>query len=323
MQTHQPIEDHSPIRRRLLSRAPRTRSVVAATGLLVLCISPFAAAKTGNNLREGLRNGTATQETKIIGNLGSTTAPTGGFVTRQSNLSSSGGGAIYGCRSKAGGTAAKPTPQNPCVRANNLSTGFAFEFNAANGDAAGLITVGPGGDTKKPFTTNATGVATGLNADRLDNLDAAAIIAAARTKTSLDADTVDGESAADLKNRWLLVGADGTIVKQTGGFTLVNCYQANDNCYIDGGGDMRNKGLSAEIATANNPDAGTDGQLTGDTSVAACFFDFVNCGPAGTDTGNGGNAGVFVVTPRNSDGTAAAAGDRYPFYAHISDSSAQ
>ena len=39
--------------RRLLGRAPRTRSVVAATGLLILGAAPFAAARTGDPLREG------------------------------------------------------------------------------------------------------------------------------------------------------------------------------------------------------------------------------------------------------------------------------
>ncbi len=160
-------------------RSPRTRSVVLATGLLVIGISPFAAARTGDNLREGVRNGTTVRETQIISNVGATNTPTGGYSTRQSNLSSSGGGAVYGCRSGAGGSAATPTPQNPCIRANNLSRGFAFEFNASNGDSAGLITVGTGGDTKRPFTTNATGVATGLNADRVDGQDAADIIRAA------------------------------------------------------------------------------------------------------------------------------------------------
>lgn len=164
--------DHTPARRRLLGRAPRTRSVVAASGLLVICAAPFAGAATGDNLREGVRNGTTTKETEIVSNIRSTNALKGGYSTRQSNLSTDGGGAIYGCRSKAGGSAAKPTPQNPCVRANNLSTGYAFEFNAANGDTAGLISVGPGGDTKKPFITNATGVATGLNADRVDGKSA-------------------------------------------------------------------------------------------------------------------------------------------------------
>nr|MBA2599053.1 hypothetical protein [Actinomycetota bacterium] len=71
---------------------------------------------------------------------------------------------------------------NPCVRANNLSTGFAFEFNASDGTIAGLITVGRGGDATRPFVTNATGVATGLNADRVDgkgaeNLSADAVAA--------------------------------------------------------------------------------------------------------------------------------------------------
>lgn len=41
------------------------------------------------------------------------------------------------------------------------------------GELAGRIEVGGGGDGAKPFTTNATGVATGLNADRVDGLEAA------------------------------------------------------------------------------------------------------------------------------------------------------
>ena len=150
------------------SRSPRTRSVVIATGMLALAITPFAVAATGSPLREGVRNGTTRAETQIISNIPSTTRTTGGYSTRQSNLSTSGGGAVYGCRSAAGGSAATPTPQNPCIRSNNLSTGYAFEFNASDGAVVGLISAGAGGDAKKPFVTNATGVATGLNADRVD-----------------------------------------------------------------------------------------------------------------------------------------------------------
>jgi hypothetical protein len=209
--------EESTKRRRLLGqRSPRTRSVLLATGLLVVAISPFAVARTGEVLREGVRNGTAVRETQIISNVGSTTATTGGYSTRQSNRSSSGGGAVYGCRSKAGGSAATPKPQNPCVRANNLSTGLAFEFNAANGDIGGLFSVGSGGDSKKPFTTNATGVATGLNADRVDGLDAAQIIAAARAKTGLDADTVDGKDSTDLLARFAQVTAAGAAGQTRG-----------------------------------------------------------------------------------------------------------
>jgi hypothetical protein len=99
------------------------------------------------------------------------------------------------------------------------------------------------------------------------------------------------------------------VQRQSGGFKLLDCYSADDNCYIDAGDDVRDNGLSAEIAT----DAGADGQLTGDTSSAACAFDFVTCAPTGAE----GNNGVFVVTPRDSDGTAPGAGDRYPFYAFV------
>ncbi|HUR84620.1 MAG TPA: hypothetical protein VMY78_04685 [Solirubrobacteraceae bacterium] len=204
-------------------RSPRTRSVVLATGLLVIGISPFAAARTGDNLREGVRNGTTVRETQIISNVGATTTPTGGYSTRQSNLSSSGGGAVYGCRSGAGGSAATPTPQNPCIRANNLSRGFAFEFNASNGASAGLITVGNGGDATRPFTTNATGVATGLNADRVDGQDAADIIRAA-TAASVTAGQalqpfaqVSATGTASASSRGLVAGtpighADGSGV---------------------------------------------------------------------------------------------------------------
>jgi hypothetical protein len=165
--------DPAPARRPRLrmphaKNASRTRSVVIATGMLALAITPFAVAATGSPLREGVRNGTTRQETQIISNIASTTRTTGGYSTRQSNLSTSGGGAVYGCRSAAGGSAATPTAQNPCIRANNLSTGYAFEFNASDGAVVGLISAGAGGDTRKPFVTNATGVATGLNADRVD-----------------------------------------------------------------------------------------------------------------------------------------------------------
>ncbi len=324
MHQHDHDQERRGLRARLGAKSVRTRSVLAATGVLVVGISATGVAATGSAILEGKRNGTATQETQIISNVGATNAPTGGFSTRQSNLSSTGGGAIYGCRSTAGGTAATP-PTNPCIRANNLSSGYAFEFNSANGLSAGLITVGKGGDSAKPFTTNATGVATGLNADRVDGQSADDLLKTAATDASTKATAAATAAATDAttkanaaKERWVLIGSDGKILQQTGGFKTVNCYESNANCYIDAGSDVTNRAITTEIVTANNPDAGTDGDLSGDTSASPCFFDFVNCGPAGTDSGNGGNNGVFVVTPRNSDGTSPAAGDRYAFYAKIS-----
>jgi hypothetical protein len=93
-------------------------------------------------------------ETEII-------ASNGTYGTRQSNKGS-GGGAVYGCRSATGA--------EPCIRANNLEDGRAFEFDT-DGKEAGRIEVGDA--TGAPFTTNATGTATGLNADRVDGREAA------------------------------------------------------------------------------------------------------------------------------------------------------
>ncbi len=252
---HQPIQDPAPASRRLLGRAPRTRSVVAATGLLVLGISSFAVAQTDleDFVREGVRNGTTTAETEIITNVGSTTEPKGGYSTRQSNLSASGGGAIYGCRSKAGGSAAKPRPQNPCVRANNLSTGLAFEFNATHGDIGGLLSVGGGGDSKKPFITNATGVATGLNADEVDGLDAAQIVTAARLKAGLDADTVDGKDSTDLQARFAQVAANGAVGEgQTRGVASGGVTRTGAGVYaVTFTGNLGNCALSATITGAD------------------------------------------------------------------------
>ena len=95
-----------------------------------------------------------TKETEII-------ASTGSYGTRQSNKrDGDGGGAIYGCRSSAG--------REPCIRANNLKGGRAFEFETV-GKEAGRIEVGDASGA--PLTTNATGVATGFNADKVDGRD--------------------------------------------------------------------------------------------------------------------------------------------------------
>ena len=312
--------------------SPRMRSVVVAAGIIGVVAAPMGVAATGQGLREGVRNGTATKETQIIGNFRSTTGLTGGYVTRQSNLSSSGGGAVYGCRSGVGGSTVNP-PQNPCVRANNLARGLAFEFNATSGDVVGTINSSTGGDTKKPFTTNATGVATGLNADRVDGSDAGQIAAAAAATAATDATT----KANSAKSRFVLINAAGEIEAQSGGFRVVTAYPqgsadapspARHNVYIDAGEDLTNNGINATIALQNTTNQGggtmngTDSvpPVTGDTlefggeiSAARCLTaSIVNCAPAGT-----GSPNVFVVSPRQSDGTGTDPGERKRFYVTI------
>ncbi len=177
------------------------RTLFAVTfGLVLAAGAPFAVAGTGDGLREGVRNptgGSATKETQIIARTGRDS-----YSTRQSNLGT-GGGAIYGCRS-ALDTAAigDPARSTPCLRVNNLRTGKAFDFQASHGRIIGVMRAGQ--DLKKarsdvaPFVTNATAIAVGLNADRLDNLHASEIVKAARVKTGLDADTIDGLEPAQL-----------------------------------------------------------------------------------------------------------------------------
>jgi hypothetical protein len=152
--------------------------------MVVSLIALFVAAAgtayaTGENqpLLGGARNPGAdtstalTRETQIIASLS-------GYGTRQSNKSASGGGAIYGCRSGAGGT---PAGNKPCIRSNNLSSGLAFEF-ATTGANGGTITATS--TSASPFTTNATGVATGLNADQVDGKSASEFLGATATAAS-------------------------------------------------------------------------------------------------------------------------------------------
>jgi hypothetical protein len=119
----------------------------------------------GRSLIAGKRNPGSNKalsaETQII-------ASNGSYGTRQSNKKDGdGGGAIYGCRSSPG--------KEPCIRANNLKSGRAFEFETG-GKEAGRIETSDA--TGAPFTTNANGVATGLNADKVDGRDGSDLAAA-------------------------------------------------------------------------------------------------------------------------------------------------
>jgi hypothetical protein len=151
------------IRRRILGRGHGPWIVVAAV-LVALLVTPFALAAGENRpVRGGARNPSPnaslsyTRETQIIANNAT-------YGTRQSNKSATGGGAIYGCRAR--------TATKACVRASNLANGRAFSFSSSSGTEVGRI---DGPATAAPFTTSATGVATGLNADKVDGKDAATI----------------------------------------------------------------------------------------------------------------------------------------------------
>jgi hypothetical protein len=178
------------IRRRAAEPASSGRYVLISALLLAFLIAPFAGASgEGKSVRGGKRNPSAnksaayTAETQIL-------TENGTYGTRQSNKKKGdGGGAIYGCRSAPG--------RESCVRANNLADGRAFSFQATNGTVGGAIQVGKGTANTKavPFTTNAGARVANLNADRVDDLHAADIVAQA-------------------KDLWAVVGADGALPRK-------------------------------------------------------------------------------------------------------------
>jgi hypothetical protein len=184
----------------------RTGLVLASAVIIGLLASSFAMASgEGKNLLLGKRNpgsnasAALTSETQIIANNGT-------YGTRQSNKSDNGGGAIYGCRSKLGGS---EKGNEPCVRGSNLADGRAFEFSSNGGTEVGRIT---SGNTKAaPFTTNATGVATGLNADQVDGKNAEDI-----QKAATDAAHTDAVAVAQGMTAIGQVTADGGLGAKRG-----------------------------------------------------------------------------------------------------------
>lgn len=177
--------------------------MLASGALLAALVTPIAIAQTSNDRKPVLgaaRNPSEDQrqsfvkETEII-------ADTSTYGTRQSNKSSSGGGAIYGCRSGVGGT---PQNNEPCVRANNLADGRAFELVSSGKSATEVGRIEAVNPNAKPFTTNATGVADGLNADKVDGQNAGDIV-----------------TAAQAKNLFAIVADDGTLTRNRGATGVV------------------------------------------------------------------------------------------------------
>jgi hypothetical protein len=134
------------------------KTILISSLILAIGVPSVAVgAGEGRSLLLGKRNpgsGDLTRETKIISSNGT-------YSTRQSNVGP-GGGAIYGCRAAVGA--------EPCVRANNLQAGRAFEFETG-GKEGGRIQLKDA--TGAPFTTNGTGKVENLNADKLDDKDSA------------------------------------------------------------------------------------------------------------------------------------------------------
>jgi hypothetical protein len=176
------VQERSDKRRRRLVPRGNGPWLLASAIALGLLVTPFAvAAGEHKPVQMGVRNphsGAVSRETQIIARSAVNT-----YGTRQSNLGA-GGGAIYGCRTALGQDPANPKQSTACIRANNLKNGEAFQFAGIGSSVIGVIQSGPvfsaPNPNAKPFITNATGIATGLNADMVDGMHAADIVKAAQ-----------------------------------------------------------------------------------------------------------------------------------------------
>lgn len=232
---------------RFISRIRRHGSAgryALLTGLvLALGTAPFAMAGNGDPVTAGGRT-TFTKITRVLGN--STT-----YATQQSNLNSGDGGAArYGCRSKAG--------LEFCLLSKNTGGGGSFRFQSLNSLLGGSIEVEPPtgktADDARPFTTNATGVATGLNADRVDGMHAADIITAARA-------TLPAGSAPSFA--FARVGTDGkTDQSRSQGVTDANITHVTPGVFCF-------KGLTSKPKNATSNLDGVPGEVSVDTTTNA------------------------------------------------------
>src|SRR6476661_3623770 len=156
-------------------RMPRGQGkyVVMSSLIIALLAAPFAIASNGDPIKAGGRR-TFTRITTVLGDSAT-------YATQQSNLRQGDGGAArYGCRSTAA--------NEYCLLSKNTGGGGSFRFQSLNSLLGGSIEVNPPqGKTAadaKPFTTNAHGVATGLNADQVDGMSADDIVKAAKGGTA-------------------------------------------------------------------------------------------------------------------------------------------
>ena len=222
------------------------RYVLVSAIILAIGVPAVAlGAGEGRALITGKRNpsgGSLTRETQIISSNGT-------YSTRQSNVGA-GGGAIYGCRALEA--------DEPCVRANNLKTGHAFEFETG-GKTAGDIKVKDASGA--PFTTNATGKVANLNADKLDDKDSADFAASADLLFAAvsDAGVLGGNKGA-------------TAATRTGDATTVTFGRDVSKCsYTAGANGTTPQALSAQIAGATGADA-TKVVVTEDPTAPAVGF---------------------------------------------------
>jgi hypothetical protein len=215
--------------------------LVLSSLILALLVTPFAFAANGDPMIAGGRT-TFTKITRVLGDSST-------YATQQSNLRQGDGGAArYGCRSSAA--------NEYCLLSKNTGGGGSFRFTSANSLLGGIIDVDPPqGKTArdaKPFTTNATGVATGLNADEVDGMSATDIVKAAQAQNP---------AGAAPSFAFARVGADGkTDQSRSQGVTDANVTKSVTGVYCF-------TGLTSKPKVANANLDGSAGEVAVDTTT--------------------------------------------------------
>ena len=166
--------------------SPRIRWMLFGLGLSALLGAPVAiGALAGTEKLPKHEPFIAGARTPSVGELvnGTTLATNvSPFALDVTNRSNRGGSLSLGCKSIAG------PGRRPCLRVNNRANGNAFDFRF-RGALGGVFQVGSdilqAYPEAQPFVTNATGVATGLNSDRVDGMHAQDIIDTAVSRSSV------------------------------------------------------------------------------------------------------------------------------------------
>ncbi|MDQ3934456.1 MAG: hypothetical protein M3340_07475 [Actinomycetota bacterium] len=223
---------------------PQGRStwVLACATALAIGVTSAATGAVGDPVLVGKRTA-AEGQTAIVGT--STT-----FATRQSNNNENDGGAAsYGCRANLAA--------EPCLYVLNHRGGEAFFFRAKGSERAGFIEVvppqGKTADDVAPFFTNATGVATGLNADEGDGRSA---------------DEIASAAVAAAQPRFARVNAAGTEVTGRGLAQAAAVQKVGTGEYkVTFDADVSKCALSATQTTATDAGAAAAVPVSGDTKA--------------------------------------------------------
>ena len=129
------------------------------------------------------------------------------------------------------------------------------------------------------------------------------------------------------RTRWALVGINGRIEAQSGGFEVEAAYSTTDppsggarnNVYIDTGQDLSGKGITATVALQNmvdqggnavnsgtNPEADNNPEFSGEISAPKCnVAGLVMCAPKDTNTVSSMQRPAQVILMRRVPGAAA------------------